>query len=127
MTEKEIDNALDRKNEVICIGKLEWNVIYCNINERRIKTFNLFNHVRFSEDVGKLLCKTNISKEKFSEKLHNLVMCYFWCKAEWEILIRAWCGGDGNEEVKVDIFMQLKWNWNRFVDYVWGFKKYTYK
>lgn len=100
--------------------ELEWNVIYYNINERKINTFNVFHHGGFKEDVDKLLHKTNLSKEEFVEELHGLVMYYFWSRAEWEVLIRAWCGGDGDEEIKIDVATQLKWNWDKFVDYVCG-------
>ena len=102
--------------------ELEWNVIYYNINERKIKTFNVFRYGGFKEDVDKLLHKTNLSKEAFTKELSSLVMYYFGYKAEWEILIRAWCGGNGDEEIKVDVAMQLKWNWDHFVDYVWRHK-----
>lgn len=110
---------------MIYIDKLEWNVIYYSINERKIKTLNVFHHCRFKEDVDKLLHKTNLSKEEFAGALLGLVMYYFWAKAEWEVLIRAWCGGNGDEEIKIDVATQLKWNWDKFVDYVWTYKHKT--
>lgn len=106
---------------MICISKLslEWNVIRYNMNARKIEPFNIFDHYSFRKDVEKLLDKTNISREDFEEKLRKELMYYFWAKAEHEILIRAWCGGNGDEEVKIDIYEQVMWNWDRFVEYVW--------
>lgn len=106
---------------MICISKLslEWNVIRYNMNVRKIEPFNIFDHYSFRKDVEKLLDKTNILREDFEEKLRKEVMYYFWAKAEHEVLIRAWCGGNGDEEVKIDIYEQVMWNWDRFVEYMW--------
>ena len=88
-----------------------------------METFNIFDHYRFRKDVEKLLNETNISREDFEEKLRKEIMYYFWAKAEHEVLIRAWCGGNGDEEVKIDIYEQVRWNWDRFVEYVRNIKK----
>ena len=108
---------------VIYIDKLEWNVIRYNISARKIEPFNIFDHYSFSKEVEKLLNESNVSFENFEEKLRKEVMYWFWSKAEHEVLIRAWCGGSGDEEVKVDIYDQVRWNWSRFVEYVWGQKQ----
>ena len=106
---------------MIYISKLslEWNVIRYNMNARKIEPFNIFDHCSFRKDVETLLNETNISREDFEEKLRKEVMYYFWAKAEHEVLIRAWCGGNGDEEVKIDIYEQVMWNWDQFVEYMW--------
>ena len=100
---------------------MEWNVIY--FDGDKIGTFNIFNHTRFKKEVDELLRLKSISKEDFTEELCRSLRYYFWSKAEWEILIRAWCGGNGNEEVKIDVWEQIMWNLDRFVDYIWSFRK----
>ena len=102
---------------------LVWNVIRYNMNTKKIEPFNIFDHCNFRKDLEKLLNETNISKEGFEEKLRKEVMYYFWAKAEYEVLIRSWCGGNGDEEVKIDIYEQVRWNWDKFVDYVWNHSK----
>ena len=72
-----------------------------------------------SEENANLLNKTNISREDFEKELKNILKYYFWSKAEWEVLIRAWCGSNGDEEIKIDVWDQIKWNWDRFVEYLW--------
>ena len=44
----------------------------------------------------------------------------FAFKAEYEVLIKAWCGGTGNEEIKIDIYQQLRMNWDSFIPFVYG-------
>ena len=69
--------------------KLEWNVYREDFNNKEIKVFNIFNHGRFDENVKKDLkeCKT---KEEFSEKLKKNLICYYWCQAEYEIVLTSW-------------------------------------
>ena len=74
-------------------------------------------------EIANLLNKTNISREDFEKELKNILKYYFWSKSEWEILIRAWCGGNGDEEIKIDVWDQIKWNWDRFVEYVYAMRK----
>lgn len=50
-------------------------------------------------------------------------MYYFWSKCEWEVLLTSWVHGgrDDAPELKIDVYYQLKMNWDHFVDYVWQF------
>ena len=43
--------------------KLTWNVIYHSVNEDRIKTFNIFDHGGFHEDLKKLYRKYPAKEE----------------------------------------------------------------
>lgn len=105
---------------------MEWNVFYHSINSQKIVTFNVFDHISFSEDVDKLLTK-RCDKENFDKELRRVVMYYFWSRSEYELIIAPWCGGKQESEIKVDIFTQLSLNWDRFVDYVWSFKAEEFK
>ena len=87
------------------MASLVWNVIYHSVNEDKIKTFNVFNHGGFREDLKKLY-KKYPEKEEFAEELRRSLMYYFWCKCEWEIIIGPWCGGRDTKEIKVDVYWQ---------------------
>lgn len=100
---------------------LEWNVFYHDINEQKIRTFNVFEHSRFNDDIQKFFKKFK-NKEEFGENLRRSLMYYFWCKSEYEIIISPWCGGRDTKDVKVDIYTQIMNNWPIFLDYVWNSK-----
>ena len=100
----------------------EWNVIYYNINSQEIQTFNIFKHGGFYKDTKEYLkeCKT---KEEFADRIKSSLMYYFWLKSEWEVLIYPWTGfKDPPCKKKVDVFWQVRNNWQQFIDYTWGFK-----
>lgn len=96
---------------------LEWNVIQYDINDKKLVKFNIFNHYRFYEDVKKLL-KQYKNKNEFAEELKKDLMYYFWCKAEYEILISGLFSKDPNETEKIDIYDQIILNYDRFVNYI---------
>lgn len=102
--------------------ELKWNVFYHDINRQKITTLNIFNHWKFAEDVQKSLKKFK-DKDEFAEELRRDLFYYFGSKCEYEVLISAWCGGNGKEDIKVDIYTQVRNNWDVFVDYVWNSKQ----
>lgn len=125
--------------------KLMWNVYNYDINRSEIRIYNVFKHISFNEDVQKLLNK-NLAYDEFSERLNRIAQYYFWSKAECEIVITSWVPHIDNEELdrlnkereerrtyrysvnldvgeKIDIYDQLRLNWEQFVRYVYSFKK----
>ena len=96
---------------------LEWNVFYYDFNAKEIKVLNVFDHGRYRRDVEDLLHECS-DKDDFSDKLKSITAYYFWAKCEWETVIRPWVG-DEKAAKKIDVFWQLKNNWNRFVEYLW--------
>lgn len=130
---------------------MEYYVYYHDFNKRTIEKWNIFNHGRFTEDVKKLL-KEDITKEEFAEKLKHKMRYYFWCKAEYEVVVTSWVPHIDKKELdrlnteceehykkwgkypyriyvnpdvgeKVDIYSQVELNWNIFIDYVWSNKE----
>lgn len=97
---------------------MKWNVYYHDINRNKMEVFNVFNHSSFRKDVEKHLNECT-GKEEFAERLKRSLSYYFWCKAEWEIIISPWVGGRNTKEVKIDIYDQVMNNWEIFLDYVW--------
>lgn len=104
---------------------MHWFVYRENINARTIETFDIFQHYSFHQDVQKLIQRTRklskaerfTFKEEFGNQLRSLLMYYFWCKCEYEILIFPSFGSQG---AKVDIFSQVIMNWDHFLSYVWN-------
>lgn len=129
---------------------MKWNVFCEDINKNKIVEFDIFQHGRFKKDIEELL-KENISKKEFEEKLDNNLRYYFWCKSEYEVVLTSWppyltkeellltndkflkqCEKYGDKVCKVnikpeiaekiDIYQQVKLNWDVFVEYVWSNK-----
>ena len=101
---------------------MEWNAFFYNINKNEIITLNIFNHLRFCEDVENNLKKFK-NKEEFAEILMRDLAYYFRYKSEYEIIIGPWVGGDlEKDSIRVDIYTQVMSNWEIFLDYVWSFK-----
>ena len=101
---------------------MTYNVYYFNINKQKIETYNIFEHGSFIKYVRKHLedCKT---KEEFSEELKSELHYYFWSKAEWEVIITSWVGGNRKKDaVKIDVYSQVMNNFEVFADYVWSNK-----
>lgn len=96
---------------------MEWNVYYHDFNHQKITTYNVFNHGSFNQEINQLSQK-NLNKSEFTEQLRIITMYYFWSKTEWEVIVSPWVG-KGDDE-KIDVYDQLKLNWNKFVDYVWN-------
>ena len=133
--------------------ELQWNVYYENINatKEKIRPFNVFDHWRFKEETEKHLDKCE-TKERFSEEMKKTAMYYYWCKAEWEIVLCTWVPYIEREELdrlneqrekfvknhdgqeprildirpahgeKIDVYSQLELNWGIFIDYLWNKK-----
>lgn len=101
---------------------MTWNVWRHNINSGLMEMWNIFNHYSFKKDVDDAL-GTYSDKDEFTKYLQTTLMYYFWCKSEYEIIISPWCRSKGDMEKKIDIYMQVMANWDKFVDYVWNLQK----
>lgn len=96
---------------------LEWNVLMSDFNLKGIKEFNVFDHWRFLEDCQKNARNNAKDFAKFCDKLHDDLLCYFWGKCEWEIIVSDWPLGQCDE--KYDVYDQVMLNWEIFCNYVW--------
>ena len=98
---------------------LVWNVYVGNFNSGLIESHNVFDHWRFLEDCRKNAKKNGGDKDAFAEQLRRDLMYYYWSKCEWEIIIDHWPHCDRFRDEKVDVYDQVRLNWDKFVDYVW--------
>lgn len=96
-----------------------YNVFRYNMNSKAIEYFNIFDHSGFYKACKEAFNKYKESPSEFSEAVRKNAFYYFAFKAEYEVLIRAWCGGTGEEEIKIDIYQQLQMNWNSFITIVY--------
>lgn len=95
----------------------EFNVWRYNINNRQMEKFNVFKHSGFYRQCMKAYKKFDKDKDykKFSEQLKIEAKYFYWSRAEHEIIIKAWVGGNGDEEEKIDIYEQIDMNWDLFM------------
>lgn len=102
-----------------------WNVFIEDVNSQKIKTFNIFDHRSFKEEVVKIIksyhfkCKC---RDDMMKDISRQLMYYYWGKCEYEIVLTGWPNGDTDR--KVDIYEQVMNNWDRFTDYMWTFHRY---
>ena len=124
-----------------------WNVYRENANAKKIEVYNIFDHASFKRDIQEAYA-TSKTKDEFVERLRRSLMYYFWSKCEWEVIITDWPTHVSVEEVermsaeiaryeadyghrpysigvnlkvaeKIDIYDQVRLNWEAFVNYVW--------
>lgn len=101
---------------------MEWYVYRYDLNSRKVVIFNIFNHSTFKAKVEAHLKKYD-DKDKFAEKLRSELLYHYWSKYEWEIEISALHSKLEDKSEKVDVYSQVRLNWDKFVDYCWSFKK----
>ena len=103
--------------------KLKWNVFIFNINSKKIEVYNIFDHFGFYNCVKADLKKIK-NKKEFENSLRSHLIYYFGFKAEWEVIIAPWVGGDRDKcAEKIDVYNQVIMNFDLFLDYVWSHKE----
>lgn len=98
---------------------LTWNTYIGDFNSGRIEIHNVFDHYTFLEDCRKNAKKNGEDKDAFAEQLRRDLMYSYWSKCEWEIIIDHWPHTDRCHAEKVDVYDQVRLNWDLFVEYVW--------
>lgn len=107
------------------VESLEWNVYMEDLNKREIIVFNVFNHYSFRTGLIKAWQKYHDDIEAFEKEVNSDAAYYFWSKREYEIGLTSPFGGyDGFKDKKIDIYDQLRLNWDAFMSYIiaelWG-------
>lgn len=126
---------------------MKWNVLRYDVNLRRIQQYDIFRHNSFVKDVVEL-SNQYLTKEDFTERLRRTLQYYFWSKSEHEVIVTSCPPYIDGEELarlnteyeehntkrgrypykldvrldvgeKIDIYDQVRLNWDMFVDYVW--------
>ena len=102
---------------------LTWNVYVGKFNSQHIEIYNIFDHISFLGDCRKAAKKYKSDKAAFEESVWSSLMYYFWSKCEWEILLQHWPPHQDFKDEKVDVFDQVRLNWDAFIDYLWRNKE----
>ena len=102
---------------------LEWNVWISDWNNKCIKTHNVFHHYRLIEDLKKYYRKYPNNKEAFLDEIRKSLMYFYWSKCEWEIILDHWVGPRDAEKKKIDVWDQIRINWEPFSEYLWNHRK----
>lgn len=118
---KETRNGVKESLTERDVASMKWNVIYNDINSKKMSVFNIFDHSGFYKDVLKAMERHTDNKESFAADVKSSLMYYFWSKYEWEILISPWPEME-RETAKVDVYWQVMNNWEQFIDYVWDYR-----
>lgn len=100
--------------------ELIWNVYIEDFNNRCIKTYNIFDHRGFKEDLLKIYNEYKDNKDEFLIKLQKSLQYYYWSKCEWEIILSDWPPSKKFNDEKVSVYDQLVLNWDVFTEYVWN-------
>ena len=127
--------------------ELVWNV-FIERNDKII-IHNIFDHVRFMNDLVQIKKYTDF--EKFEKEVDLSLMYFYRSKCEWEVVVTSFPPYISNEELeslskerseaienygrfirtyvnletaeKVDVYRQVKMNWKPFIDYLWNNRK----
>lgn len=95
---------------------MTYNVLL--IDNRNLKTYNIFSNWRFAQDVNILLKNKNITD--FKEKVIKLLQYYFWSKCEYEIIVTSFPYKIKNNEIdnkfKIDVYYQVMQNIDILID-----------
>lgn len=98
---------------------MHWVVYIDNINTKRIETFDVFKHHGFAEDVRKAYKRHKDDFDAFSEDVRRSLAYYFWSRCEWEVILSAWPPTNRISQRKIDVYEQVRNNWDVFIEYVW--------
>lgn len=90
-----------------------WNVMNWSFNQDKLETYDVGpSFVSFYKSLKpKARPKTYDEIEKW---LDSEARYHFWAKCEYEMIVHGWPAGKNDE--KIDIYDQLKLNWNVFVN-----------
>lgn len=101
---------------------MEWNVYFADINRLNIYSLNVFKHQGFYNSLKNDINICSFDKNEFEKKLNKNCIYYFSAKCEFEIILTCNPEWDRFNKKKIDIYDQLRMNWDKFVNYVWDNK-----
>lgn len=103
---------------------LSWKVKAFDVNNQVIEDYDI---LKYREDFIKKLKKKCATKEEFSERLRREMLCCYWSKCEWELIIEVddnnhvwlspWAGCRNPENVRVDVTDRTDFDWKGFATY----------
>lgn len=94
-----------------------WNVIRVNSNTKAVEPFNIFQNIPFC--IGFFELCDGMDRSEFEEELDLLIKWQFWARCQYEHLVLPWPTHESDQSTKIDVYTQLKFNWNAFSDFCW--------
>ncbi len=90
MTKKEKETKIKRIKELL--ENKKYLVYISDFNNGDIKTYNVYSHLGFTNDMIELFLNDKITQDrnKCKEEVRKSLMYYFWAKCEWEVVITDW-------------------------------------
>ena len=100
---------------------IHWYVYNENFNGQRIEVVDLFDSYYMSKEVPEILKLCSDKKEVFAGMLNDVLRYQYWSRCEYEIVLTGWPPPKKEtfKKMKIDIYDQVRLNWDAFVDYVW--------
>lgn len=98
--------------------KLEWNVLYYDFNNKKVKKYNIF-----SDDIKERLYKDIKSKkinnyEELKKVIDGWAHYRYWSRTECEMAMGGLYCNYPKDFEKVDMYKQIEINLDRIVEYV---------
>ena len=84
-------------------------------SQREIREF--FTKNMWSDEFKKCKSLEELIEYSIERRLERLCMYYFWSKCEYEVIVSSWPPREGSER-KIDIYTQLRENWDIFRELV---------
>lgn len=101
---------------------LKFNIAYENFNCRELMTVNVFDYVFIKEELDKIAKRKPEKRpdfNTFNKEINSLMIYHFWGRCEYEFIISSW--PSGRWETKVDVYEQIKLNWDLFIRQCWDY------
>ena len=97
---------------------LEWNAYTYDFNRGEIRVINILNNSRLLGDIAKAFKECGDDKDKFAEEVRRWCMYYYWSKCEYEIIVSSFPPSERLPGVKIDVYEQIRLNWDVFINYI---------
>lgn len=98
--------------------KLEWNVLYYDFNNKKVKPYNIFND-NIKERIYKdIKAKKINSYKELKQVIDGWAHYRFWSKTECEMAIGGLFVTYPDDFEKVDMYKQIEINLDRIVEYI---------
>ena len=111
-----------------------WKVKNYLINENHIWDYDV---LKYREDEIKKLKKKCVTKEEFADEIRREMMCQYWSRCEYEVVIEIdddnriwlspWVGCKDPESVKIDVTDDENFDWRGFANLHIGKQVYKNK
>ena len=103
---------------------MKWNVLLKDSEGAKFKSYNIFDYDAFRISIEELF-KKQYHKKQFLIELDRETHYFFWSQIEWEMIFPPMDVAEHGKYnaltwYKIDVYEQLRVNWERFAEYMWA-------